>query len=336
MRRVFITGLILIVVCTGVWLGIMWWKRSSGEDVYRMMEVCAPCLKGRGLNNQGEVAGVVTVLKPASGGKSRAHAGMWAPGMGTTDLGTLGGVESKAQDLNDDGLVVGIADLPPLQTAYYGMQKQSDGFIWKRGARLQGMKQQKGNRYIRGISPVAMNNGGQIVGCATFPREAGYHAFIWDPQRGIKDLGTLGGKYSCAVDVNDQGQVIGNSDIPGSGSESPSHPFLWESGKGLQDLGTLGGLNSYARNINGAGQVVGSSDTMDGPLHAFVWDSTRGMRDIGALGGKVSGATAINDAGVVVGDSDIRGDRDSHPFVWDDSRGMRSLRRATLSDCNNA
>jgi probable HAF family extracellular repeat protein len=48
----------------------------------------------------------------------------------------------------------------------------------------------------------------------------------------MSDLGTLGGRYSKAVAINERGQVVGKSQIrPGGWYEA----FLWQSGK-LTDL----------------------------------------------------------------------------------------------------
>lgn len=82
----------------------------------------------------------------------------------------------------------------------------------------------------------------------------------------ITDLGTLGGTYSFANDVNELGQVVGRSYVAG-GRE---HAFLWEHGV-MRDLGTLGGTDSSATAINDAGQITGSSLAADGSRHAFVW-----------------------------------------------------------------
>lgn len=50
----------------------------------------------------------------------------------------------------------------------------------------------------------------------------------------VKDLGTLGGIWSFAWDVNDSGQVVGESYM---GNNSGSHAFLYEDGQ-MKDLGT--------------------------------------------------------------------------------------------------
>ena len=54
------------------------------------------------------------------------------------------------------------------------------------------------------------------------------------------DLGTLGGAYSQAVAVNDNGQVVGSSRL----AERRAHAFSWTAAGGMVDLGTLGGFSA--------------------------------------------------------------------------------------------
>ncbi len=126
------------------------------------------------------------------------------------------------------------------------------------------------------------------------------------------DLGTLGGSLSVAEWVNDNGMVVGYSDLPG---EIPnpcgvvaSHAFAWTHAEGMVDLGTLGGMCSRATAINNQGMVVGGSSLPGeidgrpkGKSHAFVWTQGGGMVDIGTFGGNYSSAVAINNNGMVVG-----------------------------------
>ena len=64
-------------------------------------------------------------------------------------------------------------------------------------------------------------------------------AVLWDPERRIHDLGTLGGNGSVAWVINDAGQVAGDSlnDIPddlnasgaiGLPGATQTHSFLWQ------------------------------------------------------------------------------------------------------------
>jgi probable HAF family extracellular repeat protein len=113
----------------------------------------------------------------------------------------------------------------------------------------------------------------------------------------VTDLGTLGGQYRCAVDIDNSGQVVGGADTTSNGNE---HAYRYSHGA-MVDLGTLGGLRSRALGINDSGQIVGWAYISSGEGRAFLY--THGaMTDLGTFpGGAESTASDINASGQVAG-----------------------------------
>ena len=179
------------------------------------------------------------------------------------DLGTLGGTTSTAIAINDRGQVAGNS------TTASG---QNRSFIWQRG-KMTDLGTLGGDNVV--VSASSMNNRGEVVGSqADVPNGFVSRAFLW--RRGVMlDLGTLGGDSAVALDINDRGQVVGESLT----SDGSTHAFLWEKGV-MTDLGTLGGQFSSALVINDRGQVAGWSDTAAGDRNGFVWERGR-LTDFG-------------------------------------------------------
>ena len=147
-----------------------------------------------------------------------------------------------------------------------------------------------------------INESGLVVGHVFTP--TGDRAFVYDGT--IHDLGTLGGHFSEAHDINNSGQIVGHS---GTGA---TDPFGFVNGAFLFDGATIHNLNldwASANGINDRGQIVGEMRFTPGVdlLHAFLLDQGVAT-DLGSLpplgAAAYSTAHAINYSGQIVGESD--------------------------------
>jgi probable HAF family extracellular repeat protein len=273
---------------------------------------------GNSLNASGQVAGESFTTSDAA-----THAFLWKPttaggASGTMyNLGTLGGTNSYAYDINATGEVTGASD----RTG----DSKTHTFLWKPTMPngTSGTMFNLGSLGGTESNGDAINASGQVAGSSLTNGDAAYHAFLWKPATPngtsgtMHDLLTLGGNESFGGSINASGQLAGFSNPTGSAA---FHAYLWTptisngtSGTML-DLSTLGGLNSYSYNVGTTGQVVGASEVnVNSTLtHAFLYSSSTGIIDLNTRIDPLSGwilsdAAAINDAGQITGQGLIGG-----------------------------
>lgn len=177
-----------------------------------------------------------------------------------------------------------------------------------------------------------MGSSGICANTQLIPVGLGPHAVLWENDRSPTDLGSLGGKkINTATAINDRGEVVGASNLPG---DKTTHTFLWTKERGIKDLGTVGAdvssVPAAMKAINNKRQVVGAScSTADpfsglfsGKCRASLWQDNV-MKDLNALIPADSNpdqlhlflAFGINDAGEIVGWAMEKSTGDVHAFV---------------------
>ena len=196
-------------------------------------------------------------------------------------LPTLGGNNGVAYAINHRGEVAGTAEnstpdpgCPAPQVLHF------KPVVWEKGV-IHELPTLDGDP--DGVTQ-EINDNGEVVGgsgtCATFNINFLYnlvpvHALLWEKGKAT-DLGNLGGQTgqaggNIAYDINNQGEVVGNSDLPG---DTTFDAFLWTRRTGMKDLGTLSGdVASVSLSINDAGSVIGASIDASGNPRAFLWEN---------------------------------------------------------------
>jgi probable HAF family extracellular repeat protein len=246
-----------------------------------------------------------------------SHAALFHKGL-AADLGVLKGSSgySRANGINASGQVVGFSG-PKLDGS------NSRAFSWNASTGMLDLGT-LGGAYAQAYS---INDSGFITGNSEIAESKvrAAHAFIYEPSSPMKglvkpmrDLGTLGGRYSYGTVINADNHVVGYSTI--DKSDNRIHAFLYDGAK-MRDLGSLGGKTlesdrSFALGVNSADEVVGytylpakNAVSPSGPIPlprqvAFIYHEGV-MVDLNALIGDAAtrywlhSAVAINDKGQI-------------------------------------
>lgn len=254
-----------------------------------------------GVNNRGEVVGAAAnaIPDPFSvffGWGTQTRGFLWQNGV-IQDLGTLGGPDALATQINERGQIFGASYISSIPNPVTGIPP-FDAFLYENG-KMEDIPNAFGGTQV---NPFWANNQGELVGNASLPGETMFHPFLWDGGP-LLDLGTFGGDFGDANMVNDTGEIVGAATFPG---DVISHGFLWENGN-LTDLGTVDGDGcSNASSINLRRQIVGLSFACDGSdVHAFLWENGQ-IFDLDTLippGSDLTlfDASNINDRGEIAG-----------------------------------
>jgi probable HAF family extracellular repeat protein len=274
-----------------------------------------PSSEAFAINESGDVVGTAQ-----SGPERHWQAFSWTQEGGMVNLGSeLGGRESKARGVNNRGEVIGDLDSGGEQA-----------LLWSPGEMVLELGTFPGSTTDRSGASIINQSGAVAGGAAT--SSGAFQAFLWTRERGMRDLGTLGGETSFPFAINDAGQVVGASEPEPPPPYNEDMAFSWTESGGMVDLGTFGGRESRATAVNEGGEVAGHADGEGAHGYAFVWTKGSGLTNLGTLdGANESWANAINDPGEVVGWSYLPphgSPAKRNAFLWSPGGGMVDLNPA--------
>ncbi len=204
-----------------------------------------------------------------------------------------------------------------------------------------------------------INLHGEAVGTASTADSSRRVAF-WFRQNQVV---LLPGEQSRANAINDAGEIVGQSILPGSKTAAP---VLWKKGSSI-DLKIC--CAGSARSINENSLIVGDTYDKEGRYHAFLWSAVHGTQMLAVPGEEYSSALALNSRGEILlkatpGGLFLYSGRALHPvdipkatpramnqngivvgsfgpnpdaqraFVWDKAHGMRDLNTLIPTESN--
>lgn len=254
------------------------------------------------VNNAGQFVGVQgsSINSLSCTNSPSAQAAFWDRNDGYYQQpGTLGGNDSCAQGVNDDGQMVGVS----FTVNGFGSGIWQS-FVWDPVGLGGGLHQLLGTCGCYSFAYKINNNSravGYLYGSVSSYKVQAFYADVGST--GVLIPMPSGAESTYALNINDSGLIVGQADYPSSSGTPPSAWVYDSTTATLTDLSSLvSGFRAHsAWGINNLGQVVGYGYDSGGGLHGFVWSASQGMLVYSLSSSYGNVLYDINDDGVVVG-----------------------------------
>jgi probable HAF family extracellular repeat protein len=229
----------------------------------------------KGVNNAGTVVG--NAFQP-NFPNAPVNVGYSVAADGTqTILSLFGGTDTSASGINDQGAIVGSAQLSPDPSSFY--DPPSHAFLLnKDGTTVTDLgtlgEPANPNSAKSNSNAMAINNNGDIIGVSQNGHGSTSYAFYLPNGGSMQAISTGDGFSSMPYGLNSNGAVVGSTLFDGAGGTT--HGFLY-SGGNLFDLNNLldptVDLNmviTQATGINDLGYISANARDYDGNSHALL------------------------------------------------------------------
>jgi probable HAF family extracellular repeat protein len=214
------------------------------------------------INDASQISGYSFTLGPGSS----MRGWIWENGE-MTDLGTLGGEKSYANAINEQGQIIGYAQV------YNPDAYETHAFIWEDGEMTDlGVLPGEVNSAAYDI-----NENGQIVGSSshqmdTYPFLTISRPCLWDDNQVI-DLGLVDGYVrGFATAISNDGTIVGWMATSLSGGTR--HAFVWRDGTWINLNSLIPPESEWelqgASDINDDGQIIGSGEAPSGSIQGYL------------------------------------------------------------------
>jgi uncharacterized membrane protein len=212
----------------------------------------------RGINNSGTVVGETgsaSLILPDG------EAYSWTQSAGVNYLGTLGGAQSGAYDINEAGAITGFAWQAGAQ-----FSTQGKGFIFQDGDMTSLGTESTPDGYSRGHG---INNSNEIAGRTSkgdFGGNPKYTTY-WDENQNLDQFDiAASADYSTAEQINNNGLIVGGSRMPSTGNTL--FAAAWDTSGNISFLNNFnaGSFGSKAWSVNDAGVLVGYDQFASGNI----------------------------------------------------------------------